>query len=72
MIPDFTEDSISYLKLINETILVAACSKEEITLIKDLNSEAYRKCQIDTRYCYSLLDEYLLLINNFGAVVVSI
>lgn len=70
-IPDFTENAITYLKLINETILVAACCKEELTLVKDLDSEAFRKCQIDTRHCYSLYDEYLLLINNFGAIVVS-
>ncbi|KAL9925573.1 death-associated APAF1-related killer [Glossina fuscipes fuscipes] len=68
--PSFTNNAISYLKVINERILVASSCQDELTLIKDLNQNINTRCRINTLFSYSVLDNYLILINNYGAVVV--
>lgn len=71
VIPKFTSKAITYLKLVKDNILLAASNEDEITLVKNLNTNIYRKYQINTRHCYPLFDNYLILINNYGAVVVG-
>uniref|UniRef100_A0A1A9WXI7 NB-ARC domain-containing protein n=1 Tax=Glossina brevipalpis TaxID=37001 RepID=A0A1A9WXI7_9MUSC len=70
MLPSFTNNAITYLKVINQHILVASSCQDELTLIKDLSQNISKKCRINTLFSYSVLENYLILINNYGAVVV--
>lgn len=59
-----------FMKTVDESILVTSSAKE-MTYLKHMTNENETAIKALTKYCNMVMESHLLIVNNFGATVVS-
>ena len=60
-----------FLKPINENILITSTAKEKTYIANMSDKRQKQEFPVLTKYCAMVMDAYLLIVNNFGATLVS-
>lgn len=60
-----------FLKTVDDNIMVTSSAKE-MTYVKHMANENEKTIRALTKYCKMVMENHLLIVNNFGATLVSL
>ena len=60
-----------FLKAIDENILITSSAKEKTYVANMSDKQQKQEFPVLTKFCAMIMDTYLLIVNNFGAALVS-